>query len=149
MRPLHEMTGFEMMQQFVGGQTFGAGIGATMGFTGGEAVAPGRMVFTGTPSRAHYNPIGTVHGGWAATLLDSVMACAVHSALPAGKTYTTITLEVKYLKALKDGMPVRAEGWVIQLGGRQATAAGELRGEDGVLYAHGTTTCLIIGRDAG
>ena len=108
-------------------------------------VEPGRIVFQGHPLFAHYNPIGSVHGGWAATLLDSCVACAIHSTLPAGKGYTTLELKVNYVRALTEATgPVRAEGKVIHVGGRTATAEGRITDAHGKLYAHASTTCLIL-----
>lgn len=105
----------------------------------------GRAVFQGEPRPEHYNPIGSVHGGWASTLLDSCMACAVQSTLPVGQGYTTIELKVNLVRALShDTGPVRAEGKVINAGRTLATAEGRLVDADGKLYAHGTTTCLIL-----
>jgi uncharacterized protein (TIGR00369 family) len=103
------------------------------------------VMFQGEPTADFYNPIGSVHGGWAATLLDSCMACAVQSTLAAGRGYTTVELKVNLVRALStDTGPVRAEGWVVH-GGRQiATAEGRLTGADGKLYAHGSTTCLVV-----
>jgi uncharacterized protein (TIGR00369 family) len=142
------LTGLEIMQAIAAGHLPGAPIAEVMNFTGIRTVEHGRVVFAAVPQRSHYNPIGTVHGGWAATLLDSCMGCAVHSALPAGKAYTTLSLEIKYVKALTETTgEVLAEGRVIQLGSRQATAEGWLRGPDGTLYAHGTTTCMVFGID--
>src|SRR5687768_18030592 len=90
---------------------------------------PGRVQFQGRPHFAHYNPLGTVHGGWIATLLDSALACAVHSLLPAGKTYTTLELKVNYVKALTEQVPlVRAIGEIIHMGGRIGTSHGRLVG---------------------
>jgi len=104
-----------------------------------------RAVFQGRPQLRHYNPLGTVHGGWIATLLDSCVGCAVHASLPAGKAYTTAELKVNYVRALTDraGL-VRAIGTLIHLGGRMATAEGRLVGPDGRLYAHASTTCFIF-----
>jgi uncharacterized protein (TIGR00369 family) len=102
-------------------------------------------VFQGRPLLRHYNPLGSVHGGWIATLLDSCVGCAVHARLPAGKGYTTAELKVNYVRALTDkaGL-VRATGTVIHMGGRMATAEGRLVGPDGRLYAHASTTCFIF-----
>jgi uncharacterized protein (TIGR00369 family) len=95
----------------------------------------------------HYNPMGTVHGGWFATLLDSAVGCAVHSTLPAGKGYTTLELKLNLVRALTDAVPlVRAEGRVLHAGRQVATAEGRLVGPDDRLYAHATTTCLIFDR---
>lgn len=108
-------------------------------------VAPGVAVFQGRPQRRHYNPLGTVHGGWFATLLDSAVGCAVHASLPAGKGYTTLELKVNMLRPLTDAVSlVRAEGQVIHAGRQVATAEGRIVGPDGKLYAHATTTCLIF-----
>lgn len=109
-----------------------------------EEVGEGRVVFAVEPQEYHYNPIGTVHGGLAATLLDSAMGCAVHSLLPEGRGYTTLELKVNYLRGLKrDTGRVRAIGKVIHLGGKIATAEGSIIDGAGKLYAHGTTTCLL------
>jgi uncharacterized protein (TIGR00369 family) len=109
-----------------------------------EEVGEGRVVFTVEPQEYHYNPIGMVHGGLAATLLDSAMGCAVHSLLPEGRAYTTLEIKVNYVRALKhDTGRVRAIGKVIHLGGKVATAEGTLVDGAGKLYAHGTTTCLL------
>jgi uncharacterized protein (TIGR00369 family) len=89
--------------------------------------------------------MGTVHGGWTATLLDSALGCAVYSTLPAGKAYTTAELKVNIVRPLTDKVPfVRAEGRIIHVGGRMATADAKLTGSDGKLYAHGSTTCFIL-----
>jgi uncharacterized protein (TIGR00369 family) len=106
----------------------------------------GRAAFEGQPGEEHYNPIGVVHGGYAATLLDSAMGCAVHTTLPAGVGYTTLGLEVKFVRAITRGVArVRAEGEVLYRGRRQATAQAKLTdAESGKLLAHATATCLII-----
>jgi uncharacterized protein (TIGR00369 family) len=106
-------------------------------------------VFQGRPNRRHYNPMGTVHGGWFATLLDSAVGCAIHTTLPAGKGYTTLELKVNMVRPLNDSVPlVRAEGKVIHAGRQVATAEGRIVGPDGKLYAHATTTCLIFDHSA-
>jgi uncharacterized protein (TIGR00369 family) len=102
-------------------------------------------VFQGRPRLHHCNPLGTVHGGWFATLLDSAVGCAVHTTLPAGKAYTTAELKINIVRPLTDKVPlVRAVGTVIHVGGRMATADGRLTGPDGKLYAHASTTCFIF-----
>jgi uncharacterized protein (TIGR00369 family) len=119
-------------------------IGATMGFLP-VSVEPGVVIFQGTPGPEHYNPSGAVHGGYAATLLDSAVGCAVHSMLPQGKGFTTLELKVNYIRAMTDKTgPVRAEGKVITVGGQVAVAEGKLTDANGKLYAHATTTCLIF-----
>lgn len=120
------------------------GIGRTMGFQMIE-IEHGRVVFGGHPDESVYNPIGTVHGGYAATLLDSAVGCAVHSVLKAGQAYTTLELKVAYHRPLtKDTGPVRAEGTVIQAGRRAAFAKGELKDLQGRVYATATSTLLVF-----
>lgn len=105
----------------------------------------GSAVFQGRPSRRHYNPLGTVHGGWFATLLDSAVGCAVHTTLPVGKGFTTLELKVNMLRPLSDQVRlVRAEGKVIHVGRQVAAAEGRIVGPNGKIYAHATTTCLIF-----
>ena len=118
-------------------------IATLMGFDIVE-VGEGRVVFAVEPQEYHYNPIGVVHGGLAATLLDSAMGCAVHSLLPEGRAYTTLELKVNFVRALRrDTGQVQVIGKVIHLGGKVATAEGTLIDSSGKLYAHGTTTCLL------
>lgn len=106
---------------------------------------PGVAVFQGRLQRKHYNPMGNAHGGWFATLLDSAVGCAVHTTLPAGKSFTTLELNVNMVRPLNDGVAlVRAEGKVIHTGRQVATAEGRIVGPYGKLYAHATTTCLIF-----
>lgn len=137
-------TGLQVFQAMLAGELPRAPIAQTLDFLLVQADA-GHVEFQGTPLRAHYNPLGTVHGGWIATLLDSAVGCAVHTMLPAGKAYTTLELKVNYVKALSDKVPlVRAVGRIVHFGGRVATSEGRLVGADGTLYAHATTTCLIF-----
>jgi uncharacterized protein (TIGR00369 family) len=108
-------------------------------------VERGATAFVGNPKLEYYNPIGSVHGGFTAALLDSCMACAVHSTLEAGFSYATIEIKVNYVRAITSGTgEVRAEGKVINSGKRIATAEGRLFDSVGKLYAHGSTTCLIL-----
>lgn len=108
-------------------------------------VEAGRVLFGYTPVFDHYNPLGSVHGGIAATLLDSVMGCCIHTMLKAGSGYTTVEIKVNYVRAMTDKTgPVRAEGKVINVGSRIATSEGRLTDASGKLLAHGTTTCLIF-----
>ena len=120
------------------------GIGKTLGFTVLE-MEEGRVVFGGAPDERVYNPLGTVHGGYAATLLDSAVGCAVHSTLQAGQGYTTLELKVAYHRAMtKDTGPVRAEGRVVKAGRRAAFAEGRLTDAQGRLYATATSTLLVF-----
>jgi uncharacterized protein (TIGR00369 family) len=109
-------------------------------------VEPGRAVWEVVPAEQHYNPIGVVHAGIAATLLDSAMACAVHSTIPLGKGYTTLEFKLNLVRAvtIKSGR-LRAVGTVVHGGKTTATAEGRLEDAAGKLYAHGTTTCIILG----
>jgi uncharacterized protein (TIGR00369 family) len=113
-----------------------------------ESCSEGRAVFSVTPSEFHYNPICMVHGGLAATLLDSALGCAIHTTLPAGVGYTTLELHINLVRAItKDSGLLRAEAEIIHLGRTLGTAQARLSGSDGKLYAHGTTTCMIFRPD--
>jgi uncharacterized protein (TIGR00369 family) len=108
-------------------------------------VSSGLVVMSLAPQECHYNMLGAVHGGVVATLLDSVMGCAVHSTLPAGRGYTTVEIKVNYVRPLTvDIDSLRAEGRVLHAGRRIATAEAALRDGANRLYAHGTTTCLML-----
>jgi uncharacterized protein (TIGR00369 family) len=139
-------SGMEIFEAIFAGELPRPPIGDTLDFLLIH-VEPGFAVFQGRPNQRHYNPLGAVHGGWFATLLDSAVGCAVHSTLPAGKSYTTLELKLNMVRALTDAVPlVRAEGKIIHGGRQVATAEGRLVGPDGKLYAHATTTCLIFDR---
>lgn len=106
---------------------------------------PGTFTFQGTPDTRHYNPLGSVHGGYAATLLDSCMGCAVHTLLKPGQGYTTTDLRISYVRALHAKVgPIRAEGRIVHLGRSTALAEGRIYDVDDRLYAVGSTTCLIL-----
>lgn len=138
------MSGLEFLRAWLDGSIPPPPIAALMDFRLVE-VSEGRTVFEGTPGEYQYNPIGMVHGGIAATLLDSAMGCAVHSTLPATAGYTTLELKVNYIRPMtSDTGLVRCEGTVIHVGGRTATAQARLVDASGKLYAHATTTCLIL-----
>ncbi len=139
-----ELSGLEVLNAIFAGELPPPPIGETLDFLP-IRMAPGEAVFQGRPQRRHYNPLGTVHGGWFATLLDSAVGCAIHTTLPAGRGYTTLELKVNLVRALTDAVPlVRAEGKVIHAGRQTGTAEGRIVGPDGKLYAHATTTCLIF-----
>ncbi len=142
---LDQMTGYDLLRAMFDGELPPAPIALTLGFAPLE-LERGRVVFAGTPGERHYNPIGSVHGGYAATLLDSAMGCAVHSTLDAGVGYTTLDLQVRYLRPMTAQTgEVHAVGTVVHAGRRQAVAEGRLVGAvDGKLLAHGTTTCLLM-----
>jgi uncharacterized protein (TIGR00369 family) len=139
------MSGLEFLQAIGRGDLPQAPIARLMGFDGLEA-EPGRVVFRMENVGEHlYNPIGTVHGGVAATLLDSAMGCAVQSTLPAGKGYTSITLEVKFLRAITaETGPISAEARIVHPGNRIATAEGRIVDDAGKVYATGTASCAIL-----
>jgi len=110
-----------------------------------DDVAPGRVTFGLDVDERLYNPLGSVHGGVLSTLLDSAMGCAVHTTLPEELTFTTVELHVNFVRAVRAGAGrIRAEGEVISSGRRVATASGRIVGPDGALYAHGSTTCLVL-----
>ena len=137
-------SGLELMQAMLRGELPSAPIARTLDFQLIE-VSDGRAVFQGTPGPAHLNPMGTVHGGWYATLLDSALGCAVHTKMPPGRAYTTAELGVNLVKAIGPKVQrVRAEGRVLHSGRQLATAEARLVGPDGTLYAHATTTCLVF-----
>lgn len=138
------MSGLQVFEAIFAGDLPAPPIGETMDFIPIH-MEHGVAVFQGKPMLKHYNPLGTVHGGWFCTLLDSAVGCAVHTTLPAGKGYTTLEIKVNMLRPLTDAVPlVRAEGKVIHTGKQVATSEGRIVGPDGKVYAHATTTCLIF-----
>lgn len=138
------LSGFDFVKRIQEGLFPAPPIGKVMQFHLVE-VEQGRVVFSAEPSADFYNPLGTIHGGYTTTLLDSCMGCAVHSTLPAGMAYTTLELKINFVRPITDKTgPVRAEGKVISAGKRVATAEGRLLDANGKLYAHSTTTCLIF-----
>ena len=139
-----QLSGMEYIQAIFRGELPAPPISELMGFRGVDA-EPGRAVFEMEPGPQHYNPIGSVHGGIALTLLDSAMGCAVHTLLEPGVGYTTIEVKTNFVRAItvETGL-IRCEGTVIHKGSRVATAEGKLTDPAGKLLAHGTTTCLIL-----
>jgi len=136
--------GLEFLHRIGRGELPSTPIASVMHFVPVQA-EPGRMVFQGTPTAEFYNPIGTIHGGYIATMLDSAVGCAVHTMLQNGYGYTTLELKVNFVRALTDGVgPVRAEGRVINLSRQVGIADGRLYDAAGRLYAHATTTCLVF-----
>jgi uncharacterized protein (TIGR00369 family) len=137
-------SGLELLQAILQGELPAAPIARTLDFLLME-VEDGRAVFQGAPGPAHFNPMGGVHGGWYATLLDSALGCAVHTKMPPGRGYTTAELGVNLVRAIGPKVQrVRAEGKVLHCGRQLATAEARLYGPDGTLYAHATTTCLVF-----
>ena len=138
------LNGLQQMQAMLRGELPYAAIAKTLDFLIVE-VGEGIAIFQGTPRAEHLNPMGTVHGGWFATLLDSALGCAVHTRMEPGRGYTTVELGINLVKAITPKVQrVRAEGRVIHCGRQLATAEARLVGPDGTLYAHATTTCLVF-----
>lgn len=141
---LKGLTGLEQMQRLLSGDFPAPPISETMDFAL-LSVEFGRAIFQGKPSTKLLNPLGTVHGGWYATLLDSAVGCAVHTAMPVGRAYTTLELKLNIVRGISLKVPmVRAEGYTVHVGRQTATAEGRLYGADGTLYAHASTTCLVF-----
>ncbi|QFT59207.1 Thioesterase superfamily protein [Sulfitobacter sp. THAF37] len=139
-----KLSGLEFMQGILDGVVAGPPIGGTMGYTL-HAVEDGRVVFRGTPEFNVTNPMGTVHGGWYGTLLDSAMACAVMTKVPRGSVYTTLEYKVNILRSIPLGMQIDCIGTSDHVGRSTGVAHGEIRGvEDGKLYATGSTTCIVM-----
>jgi uncharacterized protein (TIGR00369 family) len=138
-------SGLEVLKEMFEGRLPPAPITQALGFAGVH-VEEGKAVFEGEPGEHLYNPIGVVHGGFAMTLLDSAMGCAVHTTLAAGERYTTLEVTTNFVRPITgDTGRVRCEGVVVHRGGTVATAEGRLIAVDsGKLLAHGTTTCLIF-----
>jgi uncharacterized protein (TIGR00369 family) len=142
---VREMSGLDYMRGLIAGEFPPPPIAELMGFALDE-VDEGHAVFRGVPGEQHLNPIGSVHAGFAATLLDSAMGCAVHTTLPAGVGYTTLELSVNLVRGITPATgPVVCEGNVVHAGRRTATAEARLTAEDGgALLAHAKTTCMIL-----
>ncbi|MFC5911471.1 PaaI family thioesterase [Streptacidiphilus monticola] len=139
-----EESGLEFLQRMVAGELPTPPIAATLQFTL-ESVEFGRAVFTLEPGEEHYNPIGSVHGGVYATLLDSAAGCAVQSVLPPATGYTSLDLNVKFLRPITvDTGKVRAVGTVLNHGRRTALAQAELVDSEGKLIAHAVSSCMIF-----
>jgi len=139
------LSGLELLRAALEGRLPVAPMAALMNM-GFAAVEEGRVVFTGRPDAQHLNPLGSVHGGFAATILDSAMGCAVHTTLPAGVGYTTLEFKINLVRAMSVTTgEVRCEGWVVHRGRSIATAEGRLVDPNGKIVAHGSTTCMILG----
>jgi uncharacterized protein (TIGR00369 family) len=136
--------GVAFLQGIIDGKFPPPPIAETLGFRL-MRVEKGRVQFEGEPKERHYNPIGSVHGGFAMTLLDSALACAVHSTLAAGEAYTSLEIKVNFVRPLSALTgPVIAEGRVIHRGRTIGTSEGDLKDRAGKIYAHATTTCMIF-----
>jgi uncharacterized protein (TIGR00369 family) len=138
------LSGLAQMQAMTEGRLPAPHITQTMDFIL-ISVAHGQAIFQGTPQLKHYNPLGSVHGGWYATLLDSAVGCAVHTTIAAGRAYTTAEVSVNIVRAASETSgPLRAIGQVIHSGRQLATAEGRIVDVQGKVYAHATTTCLVF-----
>ena len=138
------VNGKALLEMMVRGEQPQAAIGQTMSFWLTE-VGDGFAVFEGDPSAALLNPLGTVHGGWALTLIDSAAGCACHSLLPAGVGYTTVETKVNFCRAISpSGGPVRAEGRIVNQGKTIMTAEAKILDTQGRLLAHGTSTLMVL-----
>ena len=138
------MSGIEFLRAIRDGRVSAAPISELLGFRLVE-VEPGRAVFEVIPGEQHFNPIGVVHGGLAMTLLDSAMACSVQTEMPAGSGYTTLEVKINLVRPITASTGrMRAIGKTIHVGSRVGTAEGRLEDAAGKLYAHGTTTCIIL-----
>ncbi len=139
------LSGLEALQLIAAGELPPPPIAETLGF-GPIEVEEGRATFTIEPAEFHYNPIGVVHGGLALALLDSAMGCALHSTLAAGVAYTTLEVKANFVRPLTSSTGlVRCTGTIVHAGRKVATAEGRIVDGDGKLYAHGTSTLLILG----
>jgi uncharacterized protein (TIGR00369 family) len=141
---LNSYGGLDFLKAIIAGTLPQPPISQTLGFHLVEAET-GQAAFEGVPEFRHYNPIGTVHGGFTATLLDSALGCAIFSTLVKGDSWTTLELKLNFVRPLtKDTGPVRAEGRIIHRGRTVATSEGDLKDRAGKLYAHASTTCMIF-----
>ncbi|GGX55606.1 thioesterase [Tateyamaria omphalii] len=141
---LLSMSGLDFMQGILDGTVPGPPIGHTLRYALHE-VRDGEVTFRGTPEFDVTNPMGTVHGGWYGTLLDSAMACAVMTKVPAGSVYTTLEYKINLTRGIPLGIEIACTGRVDHAGRSTGVATGEIRGvEDGKLYATGSTTCIIM-----
>jgi uncharacterized protein (TIGR00369 family) len=143
-RAARKLSGLDLLRALVSGELPRPPIAQLMGFELTE-VEEGRAVFECVPGEHLYNPIGSVHGGFACTLLDSALGCSVQSTLPAGATYVTTDVQVRFIRAITSSSGrVRAEAKVVHVGRSTAVAEARLTGEDGKLLAFGTTACAIF-----
>ncbi|MDF1803087.1 PaaI family thioesterase [Thalassovita sp.] len=138
------MSGLETMQKMQRGETAGPPIAALLNYNLTE-VSDGRVIFAGRPTFQTTNPMGTVHGGWYGTVLDSCMACAVMTKVPRGSVYTTLEYKINILRPIPLDTKVQAIGIAQHVGRSTGIANGEIRGiDDGKLYATGSTTCIVM-----
>jgi uncharacterized protein (TIGR00369 family) len=139
-----EMSGLEFFRQIMAGRLPPPALVELLGLRIVE-VSEGRVVFAGTAEERVYNGMGVAHGGWAATLLDSALGSAINTMMPAGRSFTTLELKINYTRPLRREVgEVRCEATVIHVGNRTATSQARIIDAGGKIYAHGTTTCILV-----
>ena len=140
------MSGLEFFKEMLAGRMPPPPLVSLLGIRLVDA-SEGRVVFVGTATEQFYNGMGVAHGGWAATLLDTALGCAINTTQPAGRSFTTLELKINYTRPLRHEVgEVRCEAWVIHIGTRTAIAEARVVDADGKIYAHGTTTCIVVER---
>ncbi len=138
------LSGLDYFRKMIAGELDPPPLVALLGIRLTEA-EEGRVVFTATVEPEHYNGMGVAHGGFAATLLDSALGCCINTLMPPGRRFTTLELKINLTRPLtSDVGPLRCEAKVVHLGGRTATSEGRIVDRHGKLYAHGTTTCIVV-----
>lgn len=142
-KQLLSMSGLDFMRGILQGTLPAPPIAKTLDYRLAE-VEEGRVVFAGAPGFESCNPLGTVHGGWYGTILDSAMACAVQTRLPKGSAYTTLEYKVNIIRSIPLGHEVRCEGIADHVGRSTGVATGRITDEAGRLYATGSTTCIVL-----
>lgn len=141
-----ELSGLEFFKRMMAGEIPPPPMVSLLGLRLVEA-DEGRVVFTGTAGEAFYNGMGVAHGGWAATILDTALGCAINTCMPAGRSFATLELKINYTRPLRREVgELRCEATVIHAGNRTATSEGRLVSADGKIYAHGTATCILVER---
>ena len=143
--PRETLTGLEYLKRVQSGELRASPMTELLKIAIAE-VSEGRAVLTATPTVDHTNGIGIVHGGLAATLLDTALGCAVNTMMPAGRVFTTLEMKVNFTRPIRDDVgPLRCEAWVVHAGRRTATAEGRVLDQAGKLYAHGCGTWIAFG----
>jgi uncharacterized protein (TIGR00369 family) len=139
-----QLSGLEFFKKMTAGELPPPPLVVLLGLKLVEA-EPGRVTFTGVAREEFYNGMGVAHGGFAATLLDSALGCAINTMMPAGRVFTTIDLQIHYTRALRrEAGELRCTATVVHVGSRTATSEGRIVDAAGKVYAHGTTTCILV-----
>jgi uncharacterized protein (TIGR00369 family) len=138
------LSGLEFFKKMIAGELPPPPLVALLGMRLVEA-EPGRVVFTGIASEQFYNGMGVAHGGFAATMLDSALGCAINTMMPAGRSFTTVELKINYTRPLRREVgELRCQATIVHVGSRIATSEGRIVDAAGKVYAHGTTTCILV-----